>query len=48
MWIEQDGCECDGFAQVDKGLDGQVVVGVVSLAIVSILIYDGCELFAYV
>ena len=24
VWSEQDGCECDGFLQVDKGLDGQI------------------------
>ena len=22
---EQDGCECDGFVQVDEGLDDQIV-----------------------
>ena len=43
VWSEQDGCECDGFVQVDKGLDGQIVESVVSQAIVSVLIHGRCE-----
>ena len=29
VWSEQDGCKCDGFVQVDEGLDGQIVETVV-------------------
>ena len=42
---EQDGCECDGFVQVDKGLDRQIdrrkcgVTGNCG----TILICGGCE-----
>ena len=39
VWSEQDGCECDGFVQVDKGLDGQIVESVVSQAIVCQFLY---------
>ena len=45
VWSKQDSCECDGFVQVDKGLDGQIVESVVSQVIncESILIHGGCE-----
>ena len=39
VWSEQNGCKCDGFVQVDKGLDGQIVESVVSEAIVSQFLY---------
>ena len=34
VWSKQDVCKCDGFVQVDKGLDGQIVETVVSQVIV--------------
>ena len=34
VWSEQDVCKWDGFVQVDKGLDGQIVETVVSQVIV--------------
>ena len=34
VWSEQDVSKCDGFVQVDKGLDGQIVETVVSQVIV--------------
>ena len=39
MWSEQDGRECDGFVQLDKGLDGQIVGSVVLQAIVCQFLY---------
>ena len=39
VWSEKDGCECDGFVQVDKGLDGQIVESVVSQEIVCQFLY---------
>ena len=36
---EPDGCECDGFVQVDKVLDGQIVETVVSQANVCQFLY---------
>ena len=43
VWSKQDGCKCDGFVLVDKGLEGQIVESMVSQAIVSFLIYGGCK-----
>ena len=39
VWSEQDGCERDGFVQVDKGLDGQIVENKVSQATVCQFLY---------
>ena len=39
VWSELDGCECDGFVQVDKGLDGQKMQSVGSLAVVCQFVY---------
>ena len=39
VWSEQDGCDCDGFGQVDKGLDAQTVENVMSHAIVCQFLY---------
>ena len=39
VWSEKDGCEYDGFVQVDKGLDGQIVGSVVSQEIVCQFLY---------
>ena len=39
VWSEQDGCECDGFVQVDKSSDGHIVESMVSQAIVCQFLY---------
>ena len=39
VWSEQDGCECDDFVQVGKGLDDQIVESLVSQAIVCQFLY---------
>ena len=41
VWSEEVRCECDGFVQVDKGLDGQIVESVVSQAIVCQFLHMG-------
>ena len=39
VWSEQDGFDCDGFVQVDKGLDGQIIENMVSQAIMCQFLY---------
>ena len=39
VWSKQDGCECDGFVLVDKGLEGQIVESMVSQTIVCHSLY---------
>ena len=39
VWSEQDGCECDDFVQVGKGLDDQIVESLASQAIVCQFLY---------
>ena len=39
VWSEHDGCECDSFVQVDKGLGGQIIESVVSQAIACQFLY---------
>ena len=44
VWSELDGCECDGFVYVDKGLDGQKMQSVGSQTVVcQFLLYGGCQ-----
>ena len=42
VWSEQDGCECDGFAQVDKSWSDSRKHGVTGNCVL-ILTYGGCE-----
>ena len=39
LWSEHDGCECDGFVYIDKGLVGQIAESMVSQAIVCQFLY---------
>ena len=39
LWSEHDGCECDGFVYIDKGLVGQIAESMVSQAIACQFLY---------